>query len=232
MGSFCPKYKMHELKIYRWVMFKETKEWWKIWRGIDLLFQNWHKEFDKFWLKHLSLKNLLFNGLFLTKVYNVWLKKYRGVIFHDTRDWCKIWRKTDLWLGKSHEKFGKISPEHTEVSKLGFLLGLFIQSTKYISLKFTGELYIVTVKNDAKFEKGKSVQNWHEEFNKFWHGHSKISKICTLMGCLWPRYIIFELRKYRGVMFESNQDWYRVLEKTNLCFQKWHEEFGNFSPEH
>ena len=28
------------------------------------------------------------------------LKKYRGVIFHDTREWCKIWRKTDLWFGK------------------------------------------------------------------------------------------------------------------------------------
>ena len=24
------------------------------------------------------------------------LKKYRGVIFHDTEEWCKIWRKTDL----------------------------------------------------------------------------------------------------------------------------------------
>ena len=23
-------------------------------------------------------------------------KKYRGVIFHDTEGWCKIWRKTDL----------------------------------------------------------------------------------------------------------------------------------------
>ena len=28
------------------------------------------------------------------------LKKYRGVIFHDTREWCKIWRKTDSQFGK------------------------------------------------------------------------------------------------------------------------------------
>ena len=28
-----------------------------------------------------------------------------------------------------------------------------------------------------------SVENWHEEFNKFWPEHSKISHICTLMGC-------------------------------------------------
>ena len=53
-----------------------------------------------------------------------------------------------------------------------------------------------------------SVQNWHEEFNHFWLQHSKISIICTLMGCFWPRYIMFEHRKYRGVMFDGSQDWY------------------------
>ena len=40
-----------------------------------------------------------------------------------------------------------------------------------------------------------SVQNWHEEFDEFWPEHSKISKICTLMGCFWPKYIMFELKK-------------------------------------
>ena len=39
------------------------------------------------------------------------LKKYRGVIFHDTEGWCKIWRKTGLWFGKWHEEYGKFSPE-------------------------------------------------------------------------------------------------------------------------
>ena len=40
-----------------------------------------------------------------------------------------------------------------------------------------------------------SVQNWHKEFDKFWAEHSKISKMCTLMGCFWPKYIMFELKK-------------------------------------
>ena len=31
------------------------------------------------------------------------LKKYRGVIFHDTEEWCKIWQKTDFWFEKWHE---------------------------------------------------------------------------------------------------------------------------------
>ena len=40
------------LKNYRGVMCNDTEEWWKIWRGIDLSFQNWHQEFDEFWLEH------------------------------------------------------------------------------------------------------------------------------------------------------------------------------------
>ena len=48
MGSFWAKYKLFELKKYREVIFHETEEGCKIWRGVDLLFQTWHKEFDKF----------------------------------------------------------------------------------------------------------------------------------------------------------------------------------------
>ena len=48
MDSFWAKYKLFELKKYRGVIFHETEEGCKIWRGVDLLFQTWHKEFDKF----------------------------------------------------------------------------------------------------------------------------------------------------------------------------------------
>ena len=75
-------------------------------------------------------------------------------------------------------------------------------------------------------------RNWLEEFNKFWSKHSKFSKICTLMGCFSPKYIKIELRKYREIMFDGTQDWYKVWRKTDLCFQKWHEKFDRFSPEH
>ena len=38
-----------------------------------------------------------------------------------------------------------------KISKLGLLLGSFIQSRKFMNLKFTGELCVMTMKNDAKF---------------------------------------------------------------------------------
>ena len=67
---------MCELKIHRGVMCHENEEWCRIWRGIDLLFQNWHEEIDEFWPKHSKvLKNLHFNGLLLKNVYNVWANK-------------------------------------------------------------------------------------------------------------------------------------------------------------
>ena len=40
---------MYELEVYRGVMNHDNEEWCKIWRGIDLSFENWHKEFNKFW---------------------------------------------------------------------------------------------------------------------------------------------------------------------------------------
>ena len=70
-------------------------------------------------------KNWDFDGILLSKVEIYELKIYRGVICHDSEEWCKIWGRIDL-----------------------------------------------------------SVQNWHEEFDEFWLEDSKISKICTLMGCL------------------------------------------------
>ena len=48
MGSFSAKYILFELKMYAGIIFHETEEGYKIWREIDLLLQNWCKEFDKF----------------------------------------------------------------------------------------------------------------------------------------------------------------------------------------
>ena len=48
IGSFGARYILFELKKYRGVIFDATEYGDKVWRGIDLPFQNWHKEFDKF----------------------------------------------------------------------------------------------------------------------------------------------------------------------------------------
>ena len=96
MGSFYPKYKMYELKIYRGVLCYDNEEWCKIWRGIDLSVQNWHPEFDECWPEHSKIPKICtLIGCFWSKYIMLELKKYRGVIFDGIEDWCNIWRKTD-----------------------------------------------------------------------------------------------------------------------------------------
>ena len=86
------------------------------------------------------LQNLYFDRLLLLKVYKVSAKKVWRKYVSWYQKCCKIWRKTDLWLGKWYEEFGKFSSEHLKLSKLVFSWDPFVQSTKYMSYKFTEEL--------------------------------------------------------------------------------------------
>ena len=74
MGFFCPKLKMHELKLYSGAICHGNEKRWKTGRGTDLSFQNWDEDLMNFNRALENLKNLHFNGLPLTKVYNVWAK--------------------------------------------------------------------------------------------------------------------------------------------------------------
>ena len=100
-------------------------------------------------LKILRISTLIFS--FCAKFITFDLKKYRGVIFHDTEEWYKIWRKTDLCFGKWHEEYGKFSPEQLKVTKLGFWWDPLTQSRKCINLKFTEESCVMAMKNDENF---------------------------------------------------------------------------------
>ena len=76
------------------------------WRLMQNLKKNWFvvSKLTRMWWIFIwalkSFKNLHFDWFLAWKICNVWSKKVEGVIFHGTREWCKIWRKTDLWFGK------------------------------------------------------------------------------------------------------------------------------------
>ena len=77
-----------------------------------------------------------------------------------------------------------------------------------------------------------SFQTWHEEFDKFWPKHLKVSKILTLINSFWANHIFFELKKYTEVIFHETEDVYKIWRETGLLFQNWHKEFNKFWPEH
>ena len=54
-----------------------------------------------------------------------------------------------------------------------------------------------------------SFQNWLKVFDKFWPEHSKGSKMFTLIGSFWAMYILFELQKYRGIIFHETEEGYK-----------------------
>ena len=168
------------------------------------------------------------NGLPLNKVYNVWAKKVQRSYISWQWRVMQNWKKTDLCFPKWHEKFGKFLTEHLKVSKLELWWDLFIQSKKIYDLKIyrvmchdNEEWYKIWRGNDL------SVQNLHEEFHEFWPKHFEV--MCTLMGSFWTKSIMFELRKNRRVMFNDTGNRCNIWNKTDLCFPKWHEEFGKFS---
>ena len=80
-----------------------------------------------------SLNNLQFDCSLFCKVYNVWLKKYKRAIFHDTEVSCKVWRKEALRFEKWYKEFRKFPLEHLEVSKLGLWWDSFVQNRKCMS---------------------------------------------------------------------------------------------------
>ena len=76
----------------------------------------------------------------------------------------------------------------------------------------------------CKIERGLHlpVQNWHEDFEKFWPEHLKISQICTLIGCFWPKYIMFELKKVqRSYVWLHWRIMQNLKEKRRLFHLSW-----------
>ena len=139
-------------------MCYENEEWYKIWKGIELPVQNW-RDIHKFWPEHSKISKICTLMVCFWPKYLIFqLRKYRGVVFDATQDWYKIWRKTDLCFQKWHEEFGKFSPEHLKISKLGPWWHPFVWSWKCMSLKFTGKLFVMAMKNNAKIEEELTCQ--------------------------------------------------------------------------
>ena len=114
-------------------------------------------------------KSQKFSGLLLRKVYILWAKKVKGIIFHEIEERYKIWRGIDL-----------------------------------------------------------PFQNWNKEFDKIWPEHLKVSKIFILISSFWAKDILFQLKKYRGVLFHETEEGYKIWWGIDLLFQRWHKEFDKF----
>ena len=136
MGSYWAKYILFELKMNRVVICHENEEGYKICRGIDSSFQNWHRELDKIWPKHSKVSTIFtLMGSYWAKYILFELKMNRGVICHENEEGYKICRGIDSSFQNWHKKFDKIWPEHSKVSKIFILMGSFLAKYKLFDLK-------------------------------------------------------------------------------------------------
>ena len=85
-------------------------------------------------------------------------------------------------------------------------MGFFCPNHIELQLKSTEELSFMTLKSDAKFKEKltcgfkydmKDLVNFHPTTQK--------SKNFTSMGYFCPKYMRFELKKYRGVIFHDTE---------------------------
>ena len=168
-------------------------------------------------------KKLKFNGLHLSKNYTPSPKTLFTDLYNITYNWLVIWKMTwGIW-----QIFSR-------ALKTGILMESFNPRLKMYELK----IHRGDIGHDneelRKIWRGTalSFQNWHEEFDEFWPEHLKVSKIFILMGSFWAKYILFQLKKYRGVIFHGTEERYKIWRGIDLSFQNWHNEFGKFWPEH
>ena len=168
-----------------------------------------------------SLKNFHFNGLLLSKVYIVWAKKvqrsnlswnWRG-IQNLERYWLIISKLAQgIWqnLTRALESLKKIHFNGSFWAKY-----ILFELKKYRGIIFheTEEGYTICWGIDLPF------QNWHKKFDKFWPEHSEVSKIFILMGPLWVQYILFELKKNRGVFFHETGRGIKIWTLIDSSFQ-------------
>ena len=143
------------------------------------------------------LKNLHFNGLPLTKLCNAWVEKSaEELCFMTLNNDAKFEGKMICTFKNDMRNLGNFIQSNWKSRNWDFDWILLSKFRKCMSLKFTGELFCHDNEKRCKIGRGIdfSFQNWHENFEEFWPEHSKITKICTLMGCLWPKYVMFQLK--------------------------------------
>ena len=123
--------------------------------------------------------------------------------------------KTDM------RNFANFRQSTSESSKLGLWWDPFVQSWKWMSLEFTGELYVMTMKNDANVKR-----NWLVNSKLTWG----IWRILTrALENLKNLHFNVWAKKVQRSIFDGIEYWCKIWRKTDLCFQKWLKEFGKFS---
>ena len=119
------------------------------------------------------------------------------------------------------------------ISPNSYFDGLFLLKVYKISAKKVHRSYVSWYwKNDAKFEE-KSICYFKNNKNLVnFDSSTQFSKICTVICPFCEKYITFDQKKSREVIFNHSEESCKIWRKTDLWIGKWPEEFSKFLSEH
>ena len=160
------------------------------------------------------------NRLYLSKNYIPPPKTLFIDLSNITFNWLVVWKMT-----------GGLLQIFFTALKIGILMESFNPNLKKYELKIhrgitchdNEELRKICRRTDLSF------QSWYKEFEGFWTQHLKVSKMFILMGSFWEKYILLELKKYRGVIFHENEEGSKIWRGIDLSFQNWQKEHSKVS---
>ena len=134
MGSFCQNHIKSQPKKSRRFICHDTEEWYKIYGKTDLQFQVWHEKFCECLSNHLKVQKFYFDGLFLSKAYEVW-----AITLNSD---AKFEKTLTLWFQKWHEELGELSLKHSKSEQL-YIDGLFLSKVYNVSARKFHRNYVL-----------------------------------------------------------------------------------------
>ena len=116
-------------------------------------------------------------------------------------------------------------PSNWKSQIFSFSCAPFEQRIYCFSWESTEELSFMKLKRVTKFgeESTCCLKIGISNLTNFDPSTQKVSKIFILMGSFWAKYILFELKKYRGVIFHETEEGYKIWRGIDSSFQNWHE---------
>ena len=167
-------------------------------------------------------------GYFCSKYMMFELKKYRGVIFHDTEQWYKIYINSNHVVSKMTWEIGWTFIKALKNWKIVHWWALFVKSTCF-SYKILKGLCVKTLKCDAKC-KEKLTCGLKNGISNLVNFHASSRKSVNLLFdwiLLSKAYKELDEKVQKGYV---SYHWRvcKVWRKTDSWFQKWHRELGEF----
>ena len=140
------------------------------------------------------------------------MKKYRRIISHDTDEWCKVWRKLALGC----------------ISDMANLVNVNTSSGKSENLHFDVLLFSIAYKVSDKI--CRRVISWHWRVIQTLKKNSLL--IWKMTWIIW--WILTRAAENLKICTKVCNVWVKKIGtscvvKNDIRFQKWHNEFGEFS---